>query len=228
MNCDRLARPYRWLEYGAFGFALERRRNAFLPVAKDACRVLLLGDGDGRFAARLLASCDRTTLIELVCVDSSAAMLELARRRLHSAVRSPSPILELVHTDARRWLCERQARIADGSAAPFDLVVTHFFLDCFSAAELPTLVQSIAGVATPGAHWLVSEFRQPPAGAGWRAWHAAAWLRLLYHFFRLTTGLTVSRLPDHRSAFAANGFRLISEQTARAGLLISESWRRSA
>src|SRR5262249_34847043 len=43
MNCDRLARAYRWLEYAVFGRALEHRRTAFLGELSEAQRILALG-----------------------------------------------------------------------------------------------------------------------------------------------------------------------------------------
>ena len=43
MNCDRIARWYRWFEYAGFGRGLERRRQAFLNDIADARRVLALG-----------------------------------------------------------------------------------------------------------------------------------------------------------------------------------------
>ncbi len=226
MNCDRLAPWYRWLEYAAFGRALEHRRNSFLHRAQTARRVLLLGDGDGRFAARLLSARGREATITLTCVDSSPAMLALAGRRLRAWRERGVPI-EFVQADARAWLRGRAQLAAAGSVPPFDLIVTHFFLDCFSDAELPALVRSVARVAAPDARWLISEFRQPP-GNGLRAWHAAIWLQAMYLFFRWTTGLRVSRLADHRPALAANGFRLSESETGRVGLLVSECWQRGA
>ena len=52
MNCDRIARCYRWLEYLFFGRALERRRE-YLDEVENARSVLILGD-DGRFTAEFL------------------------------------------------------------------------------------------------------------------------------------------------------------------------------
>jgi len=40
VNCDRIARWYRWIEYAGFGRALERRRKAFLTDIADARRGL--------------------------------------------------------------------------------------------------------------------------------------------------------------------------------------------
>ena len=77
MNADRIASSYRWLEYAAFGLALERARFDFLPRAADARRVLILGEGDGRFLAQLL-ECNRYATVAVI--ESSARMIELARR----------------------------------------------------------------------------------------------------------------------------------------------------
>ena len=54
---DRLARPYRWLEYAAFGRVLLRCRYDLLPWLADARRVLTVGEGDGRFVAELVRVC---------------------------------------------------------------------------------------------------------------------------------------------------------------------------
>src|SRR5579883_1010405 len=51
MNCDAIAPWYRWLEYGAFGRALERTRFHYLAELKPSRKALMLGEGDGRFLA---------------------------------------------------------------------------------------------------------------------------------------------------------------------------------
>ena len=52
---DHIARAYRWLEYISLGPLLSRTRNCYLELLQDRTRALILGDGDGRFTARLLA-----------------------------------------------------------------------------------------------------------------------------------------------------------------------------
>ena len=54
-NFDRIARLYRWGEYALLGPALERTRNHLLPLLAIRRNALVLGDGDGRFLARLLS-----------------------------------------------------------------------------------------------------------------------------------------------------------------------------
>jgi ubiquinone/menaquinone biosynthesis C-methylase UbiE len=200
VNCDSIARWYRWLEYAGFGRALERRREAFLRGAvpndvADAGRVLALGDGDGRALAKLLAAAPKA---RIDYVDASARMLELAR------TRAGVERVTYVQADALTTpLCE----------AEYDLIVTHFFLDCFEESDQDLLAQRIARTASPQARWLISEFRQP----GWLVW----WL---YLFFRVTTGLRTRRLVDHHRVLNRHGFRLERSEAAWRGRLASELW----
>jgi len=205
MNCDPIARWYRFFEYGAFGRELERRRFAFIAETAHCKHALMLGEGDGRFLERFL---DQNPDATLDYVDSSAGMLSLARPRagVHQARVS------FHHADVLAWTPLRDN---------YDLIVTHFFLDCFSQHDLAILIRAIAGHASQ-AKWIVSDFRQPRRGLA--AVRAACWLKLLYSFFGITTGLKTRALPDHRTILAANGFRLERAIESEAGLLTSELW----
>ncbi len=88
VNFDRIARPYRWLEYLTLGPALQRCRTHFLPNLQHRRHALVLGDGDGRFLAQLLLTNQH---LRADAVDTSAAMLHLlsircaaAQTRLHT------------------------------------------------------------------------------------------------------------------------------------------------
>jgi ubiquinone/menaquinone biosynthesis C-methylase UbiE len=100
----------------------------------------------------------------------------------------------------------------------YDLIVSHFFFDCFEERDARALIERVTQAAKPRAQWLVSEFRQP-------RW-AGLFLRGLYLFFRITTGLKTSSLTDHRPLLAEKGFRLVRAETSRFGLLASELWAR--
>ena len=199
MNCDRIARWYRWFEYAGFGRALERRREAFLSEVSDARRVLALGDGDGRALAALLAAAPHACVDY---IDVSARMLDLARAHAGTG-----------HVNYR---CE-DARTAPLPAAGYDLIVTHFFLDCFDDADLEPLIERLADAAAPQARWLASEFREN----GWL-------VRALYFLFRITTGLRTRRLVDHHPLLKRHGFRLVRNVHAWRGLLASELWVKDA
>jgi ubiquinone/menaquinone biosynthesis C-methylase UbiE len=207
LNCDRIARWYRWLEYLSFGRALERRRFEYLTVTADARRVLMLGEGDGRFLAAFVRDNDQA---EVDSIESSREMMRLAADRIRGRGR-----VTFHHADAR---------LVGLPAGEYDLVVTHFFLDCFSTEESAGLISRISGAAAPRARWLISEFDQH--GEGFARYWTALLIRCCYFFFRLTTGLETTRLPEYRGALRANGFARMRYKEALGGLLISELWER--
>jgi ubiquinone/menaquinone biosynthesis C-methylase UbiE len=110
--------------------------------------------------------------------------------------------------------------------AQFDLVVTHFFLDCFRREELEALVAKVASVSTPDARWLLADFREPERG--WRRWRARLVLAVMYGFFRVVTGLSASRLTQPDGFLEAAGFRLAGRRLANFGLAHSDLWLRNA
>ncbi len=209
MNCDRIARWYRVLEYLVFGQALEKRRFEFLDEVADARQVLILGDGDGRFTAEFVK---RNPETKVESVDLSAGMIDLARRRLGESA-----------AQVRFRVGDARTISIDGQ---YDLVVTHFFLDCFTNEELDRLIERISQHCKPGARWVLSEFGLPEREFPKIA--ARAFIRFMYFCFFVTTGLTVTKLPDYVQAMTGRGFRLLHKRSAIGGLLVSEIWQITA
>jgi SAM-dependent methyltransferase len=207
LNFDRIARPYRWLEYLTFGPWLQCCRSCFLADAGQCRSALVLGDGDGRFTARLLAA---NPEIRVHAVDVSPAMLAALRKSAGShAHRITTEVADLRH-----W--------QPSGSISYDLVVTHFFLDCLTDAEISALARRLAPTLAPDAIWLVSEFASPPTVFGRVI--AAPLIALLYRAFHLLTGLRLKRLPDHRTALEISGWLLQSQRSHLHGLLISQLW----
>ena len=205
MNCDRIASWYRWLEYGAFGKALERRRFCFLREAAGARRALVIGDGDGRFLGRWVSQNPEASVD---CIDLSPRMLDLARRRAGAG---------------RVAYLQADVLTSALPGAPYDLITTHFVLDCLDDLQADRLIGRVARASQPDARWLVSEFRVPRSG--WRRACARFLIAFLYRFFRLTTGLRVNSIVDYHPLFARHGFRLVRAESGCLGLLVSELWR---
>jgi ubiquinone/menaquinone biosynthesis C-methylase UbiE len=213
-NCDLIAPWYESLEHYCFGNALEERRFAFLEAFSSARKALLCGEGDGRFLSKLLCA---NPHVEVNSVDASTNMMRIANRRLN-----------LLDTNARRRTALHCADLAAfvPDEGPFDLIATHFFLDCFSTEQTDELVQRVAQFAAPRALWVISEFNRPKEGLP-RMWTRAA-IRLLREFFGMATGLHTMALPDYRPALACAGFELQRQEESRGGLLVSELWARMA
>ena len=203
-NFNRIARPYRYLEYLTLGPLLQQTRTHFLPHLGDRKQALVLGDGDGRFLAKLLAI---NPPLQAVAVDTSATMLELLRQRCSSYKLR----LRTINVNALTIMAPLQA----------DLIVTHFFLDCLTQPEVDALVITLTQNISPGTLWLISDFRIPP---GLIRFPTRLFIRALYLAFRLFTGLRTTHLPDHRTPLRRAGFTQTHQHFALFGLLTSELW----
>ena len=210
-NFNAIARPYRWLEYFTFARLLERARFAHIPSITDRKRALVLGDGDGRFLARLAVQ-NRELYAE--AVDSSARMLALLQSRIGEV--GAEDRVTLTRADV---IDEKFYPLGTG----YDLVVTHFFFDCFTDREVERIVDRVVPRLAHESIWIVSEFDVPPAGP---RMCARILIRLLYTSFGLLTGLAVRSLPDYRHILRSRGFRLEKQTMSLRGILVSELWRR--
>jgi SAM-dependent methyltransferase len=210
MNCNPIARYYRWLEYAAFGLYLERSRFRWIDELIDAKRVLILGDGDGRFLARLAT---KNTEAMIDGVELSSEMLRLTRRRLE---RVPSrERIRLIQDDA---LTTSQFR------GPYDLVVTHFFLDCLDAEGQRKLIEKIGPAMAHESRWLVTDFRIIESARA--APILRAFTKMMYWFFEVTTGLENHTLVDFSPQLTRGGFRCASRDEWLLGYLVSDIWER--
>ena len=173
------------------GRSLESLRTCFLghPEVCHARRVLILGEGDGRF---LQAALPRMLEAEFTVVESSPRMLEVATERLGADM-----------TDRVRFLC-MDARDFHEQGEIFDGVVMHCFLDLFSGQTLEQhLPRWIRHVPVGGWAW-IGDYVEPKS-LGWR------WLqlRLLYGFFRVIVGIEAKHVHEPGPLMQAGGFELV-------------------
>ena len=205
-NFDRVARIYRWAEYLTLGPLLQRTRTHFLPQLPVRTSALILGDGDGRFLAQLLA---HQPNLHALAVDTSAAMLHLLRR--------------LCAPSAARLQTLQASALTVTPATDTDLITTHFFLDCLTQPEVDALTRNLAAQLAPGALWLLSDFGQPRPRALRPL--AALYIRALYLAFRILTHLRVNHLPDPQTSLRNAGFHRIARHDLLFGLIYTEIWQ---
>jgi ubiquinone/menaquinone biosynthesis C-methylase UbiE len=205
---DSLAAFYHTIERMVFGANLHQCRVAWLPRVADCRRVLVLGEGDGRFLAEFLPACP---LAKVEVCDFSHGMVALTRQR--------------VRDDPRVTFHVGDARTLDFPSGHYDLVVTNFFLDCFPAEQLEPLIRRLSDTLSPGGRWIVGDFRCEGTGAG--RTRAACKLAVMYAFFRLTTRLPAKSLADPNPFLLANGLERVEEVTWQGGFLSAALWQRS-
>jgi SAM-dependent methyltransferase len=211
MNCDRIARLYRFGERLIFGGALERCRTTHLSSPQTCEAALVCGDGDGRFLRALV---DSGRAREIDYVDVSPRMTALARTRADRSDRVGTARVTFFCADIRTVTPPRR----------YDLIATHFFLDCFEEHEIDAVVRKIAVGATEHATWLVSEFQIPERRLARSA--GTIVVGALYAVFGILTGLRARRLPDYRAALASCGFHCATDVSSCGGLLTAQLWRR--
>jgi len=221
-NFNYLSRPYRWLEYLTFGTQLQRTRTQFLDSLHSntnalalkalVLKALVLGDGDGRFTAALFA---HHPAAQVHAIDSSPAMLQLLTQRVKQTGHEHQFTTE--QADLRHW--------TPAPGASYNLIATHFFLDCLTTQEVAILARRLNNATAPNALWLISDFAIPPGLFGRIV--AAPIVAILYQSFALLTGLRIRQLPHHTAALKAAGWTLISEVPRLRGLLISQLWQRN-
>jgi hypothetical protein len=139
-------------------------------------------------------------------------MLHLLRQRCEASAPNITTRLQTHHTSA----------LAFTPTGPYDLVTTHFFLDCLAQADLETLIARIAPALAPNSLWLISDFRIPP---GPMHLPARLLVRALYLAFRILTGLRTTHLPDHAAPLTRAGLTRIAHHSSLAGLLTTELWQ---
>lgn len=208
MSFDRLAPFYRAMEAVAAGEKLQRCRLAFLGEIPVPRRILLAGEGHGR---SLPAFVRKFPEAEIVVVDSSARMLEIARAKI------VSERIQFIHADILNW---------KGDGGGFDLIVTNFFLDCFPPDELAKVAAHLGELAAPDANWLLADFEIAPTGPA--RWRSRVILALLYGFFRVVCGLHARALATPDGDLEKAGFSRHRRQTREWGLLKSEWWIRNS
>jgi ubiquinone/menaquinone biosynthesis C-methylase UbiE len=208
VSFDAVAPWYRTLETIAFGNALQRARIACLGEISSPRRALIVGEGNGRFLRELLT---RHAAIQVDCIDASERMLGLAQQWIgHETSR-----VNFLRRDISSWT---------PTGGQYDLIVTHFFLDCFSEDRLREVVAKLSRAATANAAWLLADFRVP--AQAFARLHARAWLATMYSFFRAVARIDARKLVDPSPFLRAEGFSLVQQHLSRHGMLKSELWRR--
>jgi len=211
MSFDRLARHYRWMETVLAGDLLQRARLEWLKAVPPPQRVLLVGEGPGRFleaAARCWGDA------RFCVVDASAAMLNQAHRAW-AAVGGDGNQVEWLHVSLP------SAALPHGD---YDLLVAHFFLDCFPTGVLRDVVRCLGRAAAAEASWLITDFRI--AERGWRRGRSRLLLALMYAFFRRAVRLPARELVSPEPLLQAAGFQLRRRRTFSQGLVQADWWQR--
>jgi ubiquinone/menaquinone biosynthesis C-methylase UbiE len=197
---DLVAGLYPLLEQIVFGSKLSRARSAFISRVAEGSKILLIGEGNGRFLCELVR---QSSSASITVVDSSARMLAAASRRIASVDYCSR--IELVHADILEW---------QPSAGCYDRIVTHFFLDLFPPESLRRLVEKVSQLAMGDCLWINVDFtfenqRLPRKFLMWAQ----------YRFFRIFAGIEAAHLFDARPLLRNASWKTLETKLLDSGLI---------
>ncbi|MEQ8425524.1 MAG: class I SAM-dependent methyltransferase, partial [Cyclobacteriaceae bacterium] len=136
---DRLAPYYDVLANLAFGGAISRSHKQNFHLISNGATVLILGGGSGKWLRDFL---NIHPSAKIYFIEASKKMLERAIGRSQNNQQ-----ITFIHGTED-----------DVPSIRFDVVITHFFLDMYSADQLEKLIGKIRYLLERKGVWLVSDF----------------------------------------------------------------------
>jgi ubiquinone/menaquinone biosynthesis C-methylase UbiE len=210
-NFDGVASSYLFLETITFGNQLQKCRTSMISHLTNSKRVLVLGEGNGRF---LEAFCKVNPLAEILVIDESPRMLDLAKRRIANA--NP-PINNQI-----KFRCANVFEILPLSGT-FDLIVCNFFLDCFTSSEIGHLLGLFRQMILESGLLVVGDFRKPDSIFG--KFIGEFILKIMHVFFEKTAGISATELTDLHAMLLERSFQKAVEKKLFFGFLNSSIWK---
>jgi ubiquinone/menaquinone biosynthesis C-methylase UbiE len=192
-NFDLVANSYPLLEHIVYSSALDQARTSFVERIDRGKKLLLIGEGNGRFLAEILAQ-KRTDSITVV--DASAKMLAATKQRIRNSEGRER--IQWVHADFLKWRLPIDR---------FDGVITHFFLDLFEPPKISLICQKIAQLTAREGFWIDVDFMSGPGDLRYKS---LMWAQ--YRFFRILAGIEAARLHDPLTLIQEAGWRILEEK----------------
>ncbi len=190
---------------------MQRGRVAFADRVREARRVLIVGEGTGRFIAACATALPHA---QITVIDESTKMLRRARYAWKSVGGDPARV---------EWIC---ADFLDWkpTGTVFDLIVTHFFLDCFPPEKMRQIIKKITLLESPDARWLLAEFCLPSGGI--ERWRAQLRLGTAYRLFRWLADVEAQELTPPGPLLRESGHQLLERTHFDRGMIQSDLWQR--
>ncbi len=194
-------------------FSLNRIRKSqmwLLSQNMKFSKALIVGGGDGEF---LLEAMKKGLSEQYYYIDISDAMIKLAQRKIEK--RLPLSLKSVI------FICGSYQDIPYNQK--FDLIITPYFLDCFSNDELSLVIAKLYAHLTNEGTWFFTDFNIPENKT--RSYIFKNIIQLLYRIINVFCDLGVNRLPDFKKEFHKYKFTLLQEQYFLGGLLVSRIYK---
>jgi ubiquinone/menaquinone biosynthesis C-methylase UbiE len=174
-------------------------------------KVLIIGGGSGKF---LLEAIKQGLAEQYYYIDISDTMIKLAQRKIEKQLAFP--------LNSVTFICGSYQDIP--TTKKFDLIVTLYFLGCFSEAELSIIMAKLYAQLTIEGTWFFTDFNVPDDS--FRNFIFKNITQLLYGIFNLFCNWGLNRLPDFNKVFGRYDFKILHEKYFLGGLLVGRIYKK--
>lgn len=184
---NRIARSYDFLSKIVFGKSLTQSQTYYLSSLARSKSVLVLGGGTSWWLNDFITTYPQ---VQITFIDASSEMIRIAKEKTNGSGK-----INFIHGTEDSIPMD----------ITFDAVVVFYFLDLFTNDSLPGVIKKISQTLSYNALWLATDFVNE------KKWHSL-FLKLMYAFFHLATGLQTSSLPKWQVHLSNQGL-IQSEHT---------------
>lgn len=195
---DKLAPVYDRLATIFVGKQIQQAQLKWLPCLRDRKKLLILGGGTGWILPSIFQV---NPNLVIHYVDSSSGMIAKAQ------ANATGSLIQFI-----------KGTEADVPDKDYDAVLTNFYLDLFSNAQLPNLITHVKMHLSSSALWLVTDFET-------HSMLQRVKVRLMYLFFRMMTGLKTHTLPRWHSTMEQAGCLVLKTYNTKRKFIRSVVFR---
>lgn len=197
---------------------MQKARNAFLSHIKPGSRILILGEGPGSFLKELILS---TSDLEIDVVESSEMMRKQAMKKI---LHLNTTIIKVEFFFSLKSLIQN----IPPEQRHYDVVVTHFFLDMFSGAQLNQLITQVSRLLKESGYWIYSDFSNENPKSSFHKLKHRCLLWIMYKFFKYTCGLKCQYLVSTKMFFQNARLKAVQEEWFYSGFITSKLYQLSS
>lgn len=202
-NFDGIAPYYDLLARIVFGKSILESQLLHSSRIPRRSRILILGGGTGQLLPALLEK----DPVLVTYLEPSGKMLEQAKARV-----SPRSPVDFVRGSVE---CLKPHET-------YDVVITPFVLDIFSASELTRYMKKLTSVLSDQGLWLFTDFYISSSPK--RFWQVA-FVNFMYLFFKFTCNIETSHLLDFERFFGSHRLRPVESKWLFGGVIVSRVYR---
>ena len=206
---DRLASIYDLVVWLVFGNKISNLKKTFLESLSKGDNSIIIGGGSGKILEYALQSDIATNF---VYAELSERMIEKTKSRITASDLSRIEFCD----DFEPKLQEKK----------FDYIILPFVLDCYRNRDVKAMLSQFSAALTENGSIVFFDFNlSKEDGFEPKQWKTG-FIKLLYTFFRLTTGIPAKKLPSFSRHFNEAGFYRGRTTLISNGWIQAIEWKR--